>query len=268
MSISHFIITRFNLRRDAADERAINPAWLDERFALFDRFCFPSVKAQTSQHFRWLVLFDEQTPPQARARIREYERWPTFIPVFFAPASREQARQAVQAQLRGQPPASLLTTRLDNDDALSTRFIELVQRHADAPVPTLVEFPFGYVWHRDRLYLDRQDRNPFSTLVEPLDRQSDFRTIYAASHHDVGAGRRVVQASGDPAWIQVIHGGNVANRPRGIRTPMARLSNDFVIEREKLAQSESRVGLRLDVLRTTIRDRLRRTIRAPRGRAA
>jgi hypothetical protein len=268
MSYAHFVITRFNLRREASDQGAIDSGWLKTRFELFERFCYPTVRAQSSQNFRWLVLFDDQTPEQALERVRTYAQWPSFIPVFFPAGAVEQARQAVVTQLGSSRPRTLLTTRLDNDDGLCTSFIETVQRFADSALPTLVELPVGYVWHRDRLYLDRQERNPFSTLIEPLSGAEPFRTVYGAAHHDIGEGCRVVQACNTPGWVQVIHGGNIANRPRGVRRPMSDLSDRFSLDCAELARSERRVSIGLDMVRTIIRDGAMRAVRSVRGRRA
>jgi hypothetical protein len=268
MSYAHFIITRFNLRREASDGRAIDPGWLRQRFELFERFCLPTVQAQTVQNFRWLVLLDDQTPESALRRIDCYAKWPVLTPVFFAAGEREQARRAVEEQLGGSRPRALLTTRLDNDDGVCRTFVETVQRHADAAETTLVEFPVGYVWHDERLYLDRQERNPFSTLIEPLDGGGggEFRTVYGTSHHEIGQGCRVVEASAEPSWVQVIHGGNVANRERGVRTPMSALGEEFAIR--GVRPSESRVELGLDIVRSAIRDRVMRAVQGLRRRAA
>lgn len=265
MSCTHFIITRFNLRREATDRRALDPGWLGGRLDLFDRFCYPTVRAQTSQNFRWLVLLDDQTPELIVARVREYARWAAFIPVFFPAGTQRQARLAVLDQFAGSRPRTLLTTRLDNDDGLCDTFVETVQRHAGAASPTLVEFPVGYVWHRDRLYLDRQERNPFSTLIEPVDGVDGFRTVYGAAHHDIGEGCRVIRADEAPSWVQVVHGGNIANRARGVRRPMSELRGRFSIECSELARSESGMGIGLDKVRTIFRDRALRVVRSMRG---
>jgi hypothetical protein len=254
-SIEHFIITRFNLRPARQEGgRQLDPEWLGHRFDLFDRFCFPTVRGQTEQGFRWLVLFDSQTPEPARARIREYQRWPSFIPVYFPAGSDRQAHRAVAEHL-GRVPDILVTTRLDNDDGVSRTFVEDVRRHVDVAAPTVLEFPVGYVWHRDRVYLDRQPHNPFTTLAEPLDGRSDavFRTIYGGSHHDAELLGRVVEVTERPSWVQVIHEGNRFNHVRGIRHSIRDLSPGFDIEHRGLAERENRLALSLDRARTTVR---------------
>jgi len=54
MNYRHVMITRFNVMfRDLAHTRAagkgLDAAWLAERFDLFERYCLPSVLAQTCQ---------------------------------------------------------------------------------------------------------------------------------------------------------------------------------------------------------------------------
>ena len=65
---SHFIITRFNLNLYAQDKHDLptrTDRWLEHRFEVFERYCLPSVAAQTSGNFTWLCLFDAATPEPA-----------------------------------------------------------------------------------------------------------------------------------------------------------------------------------------------------------
>ena len=69
---SHFIITRFNLNLYAQDKHDLptrTDRWLEHRFEVFERYCLPSVAAQTSGNFTWLCLFDAATPEPYRSRI-------------------------------------------------------------------------------------------------------------------------------------------------------------------------------------------------------
>ena len=66
---SHFIITRFNLNLYAQDKHDLptrTDRWLEHRFEVFERYCLPSVAAQTSGNFTWLCLFDAATPEPTR----------------------------------------------------------------------------------------------------------------------------------------------------------------------------------------------------------
>ncbi len=257
--IAHYIITRFNLRSDASSVRAIDPAWLDRRFALFDQFCLPTIKSQTLLDFRWLLLFDSETPPSARRRIEELAQWKNISVIFMEAGAEDVGRAAVLMAMQ-EPPDILLTTRLDNDDGLASDYVETIRRFCDVSERTVLEFPVGYVWWEGRAYRDRQLRNPFVTLVEPLhtDSAPTFSTVYRGAHHESYKLGHVVEVSQEPGWLQVVHGGNLANRQRGVREPVSSLRGRFALDDALLAGKESAMGLALDAIRTRIVEEARR----------
>lgn len=264
-SMVHFVVTRFNLRPSVAvTGKALDVKWLESRFELFERFCWPSLKGQTEQNFKWLVLFDEATPEPIRQRIAGYARWPNFVPVYLPAGTEHSARTAVAKVLAGALPEVLITTRLDNDDGISLDYIEHIQRYAQATVPTVVEFPVGYIWHNDRLYRDRQPHNAFTSLIEPLKAcgATTFSTIYSGSHTEVENLGRVECVSNQPSWLQVVHGGNLENRPRGVRCSLRELDGRFAVEHAQLAAAEDALGLQLDRLRTALLTAVTDTLRA------
>ena len=72
-NFSHFLITRFNLNLYERDKHAAptrTARWLEHRFEVFERYCLPSVAAQTATDFRWLCLFDAATPEPSAAASR------------------------------------------------------------------------------------------------------------------------------------------------------------------------------------------------------
>ena len=63
MIIKHYILTRFNLcgrNRDKSKQSTLTKEWLHHRIKLFETYCLPSIKQQTNQNFKWLILFDYQ----------------------------------------------------------------------------------------------------------------------------------------------------------------------------------------------------------------
>jgi Putative rhamnosyl transferase len=216
---THLILTRFNVRWIIGPH---DTAWLAHRFELFDRFCHPSVRAQTSHDFRWLVFFDEDTPEPFRSRIDEYARWPVFTPVLIGRPSTEVYDAAIAAHLGGAD--HLVTTRLDNDDAIGRDFVARVQAAARPGTREFLNLPVGYVWHRGRLYRHEHPSNAFISLSEPA---AGFRSVWSTQHEDAGKVAPVHQVAGGPAWLQVIHEHNVSNRVRGRRVPAARVADEF-----------------------------------------
>jgi hypothetical protein len=271
-SVSHFIITRFNLRAPGeAGALQIDERYLGERMELFERFCVPTVRSQTRQDFKWLVLFAADTPAPFKARIERLAEWPPFVPVYIAPGTEHVGRLVVAPYL-DDSPRTLITTRLDNDDGLCRSYVEDIRRHADVQERTVLQFPRGFVWHRGRIYLDRQDHNAFSTLVEPLENgaHSPYLTIYKGSHSELHRLGRVVNVDDEPGWLQVIHGGNAENFVRGSRRPIGELRRRFDVVLPTAVDDETGAEIYLDrarVLATSTSTRLFRSLKSRLARA-
>ena len=263
--VKHFVITRFNLRSDdAASQRMIDPGYLGQRLDLFERFCLPTLRGQTRQDFKWLVLFAEDTPEAVKARVARYAaEWPNLVPVYL-PAGLEHVGRLVVAPYLDKSPQTLITTRIDNDDGLCRTYIEEVRRLEQAKDRTVAHFPFGYVWHRDRIYLDRQDHNAFTTLIEPLPQgvDSPFVTIYKGSHSDIAQLGRVVDLGQEPAWLQVIHGTNLENFVRGRRIRIGELAARFDVPVSASARGESSLEIGVDRVVTFAKSMTTRLMRS------
>ena len=94
----HLLITRFNIVQEwyqYANRNAANvqtDEWLEERFRLFDAYCYPSVAAQDTQNFTWIVLFNSETPDKYKQIITEYShRCPMMQHTYLEPFGDEDA---------------------------------------------------------------------------------------------------------------------------------------------------------------------------------
>ena len=253
--VRHFIITRFNLRGNEdtpSSAKMIDEAYLAQRLELFERFCLPTVRSQTEQDFKWLVLFADETPEPVKARVAAYAAaWPNLVPLYLPRGTGSVGPLVVRPYLDA-GPQTLITTRLDNDDGLARDYVAKVQRQALTGERLVLQFPAGYVWHNDRIYLDRQEHNAFTTLVEPLPQgsASEFNTIYKGSHSDIGRLGRVVDVDDEPSWLQVIHGSNLENYVRGRRERIDCLQVHFAVEGPTSGHRETQLEIVLDRIRT------------------
>lgn len=265
--VRHFIITRFNLRAmdpTPSSAKMIDAAYLSQRLELFERFCLPTVRSQTEQDFKWLVLFADETPDSVKAQVAAYGAdWPNFVPVYL-PRGASSVGPLVVAPYLDASPQTLVTTRLDNDDGLARDYIAKVRRHAVTNERLVLQFPMGYVWHKDRIYLDRQEHNAFTTLVEPLPQgnASEFNTIYKGSHSDIERLGRLVDIDAEPSWLQVIHGSNVENYRRGSRQRIECLQRHFAITAPDSGRQESGLEIVLDRIRTFVTGTATRALRS------
>eukprot|EP00831_Metopus_contortus_P085180 TRINITY_DN9843_c0_g1_i1.p1 TRINITY_DN9843_c0_g1~~TRINITY_DN9843_c0_g1_i1.p1 ORF type:complete len:272 (+),score=49.59 TRINITY_DN9843_c0_g1_i1:42-857(+) len=221
MDFHHFIITRFNVNiYDIDFPKRLEDTWLALRFELFQRYCFPAVKAQVNQNFTWLVLFDAETPARYKALINIFAKYANFTPVFCG--AFKSIMDTVRLKMREIAPEAgwFLTTRLDNDDGLSTGFVQCLHgvvaslNEADLkPSDTLfINFPNGLQYH-DREFYDFKDAT--NAFVSLLERSDAPHTVFWVDHPCIYDVAPVIQAETSPLWLQVVHGMNVYNYVRG-----------------------------------------------------
>jgi hypothetical protein len=220
----HLLLTRFSVK--IAGGRCHDRAWLDHRFELFERFCFPSVVAQSCQNFRWLAFFDAALPPDLRLRVAGYtQQFPRFQPVYVP----EFFTQKI-AQRSISPLASdfdyLITTRLDNDDGVATRFVEAVQSRFDQQTFEFINLPHGFILNGKSVYSWSHPANPFISLIED---SRNFQTVLCGCHADLGNLGHVQQVEETPGWLQVVHGQNIANQVKGFPVEAAEWAPHFSI---------------------------------------
>lgn len=210
MEYNHIIFTRFNVPSPGKEEVIRSDKnWLESRFQLFDKFCFPSVKGQTCADFTWLVFFDEHTPDRYKELISDYQkRLPSFTPVFVSTWNTEVVHSAIRRYLSKD---FLLTTRLDNDDAIHKDFVSTL-RDQDHEEGVYYNFSDGLTFNKGVAFSHKDLSNAFLSYFEKSD---GFQGVWKYAHPDVIQKFQVQQLKLEYAWLQVIHGTNVSNKVRG-----------------------------------------------------
>ena len=222
----HFIITRFNLKLIGLSGLDINgnptgtDIWLKNRFELFEKFCLPSVARQTNQNFTWMVLFDHIGIPNHIHKIEAYKTvCPQFQPFFFDKLTfSELLKKLTEAisLLLNDYDEYVLTTRLDNDDAIHIEMIETLQS-CFPKKNCYINFPYGYLYDTrdEKTYLLRRNNTHFVTRIEST--KGDFRTVMQGNHIHIDQLAPVYNVKTDkinPKWIEVVHNANVLNAIR------------------------------------------------------
>jgi Putative rhamnosyl transferase len=236
MSFTHILLTRFNVEAGyGAPNLRLDPKWLEYRFQLFDRFCYPSVCAQSNQNFKWLVFFDIQTPESFKPRIERYAQWKKFIPVYVHGYFSDSVLGTAIANHIERESSHLITTRLDNDDAITQNFVELIQLEFRTQDCEFINFTQGYCLHNHKLYQVEDRSNAFISLIEFLS-SSTPKTVLCVAHNKLDTIGKIRQIAHEVGWLQVIHHGNVSNIVRGNRQPLEFLGNHFAVSREAIMQ--------------------------------
>lgn len=248
LDFDYFVLTRFNADVGYG-KRGLDPEWLDLRFRLFEWFCASSVRGQSNQRFKWLVFFDIETPDRFKANIEEYSTYQNFIPIYVRGKCTDRTyREAILQHL--DPNAQyLITTRLDNDDAICQDYIQTVRDKFEAQALQFINFTYGYVWHDRKAYIHAHASNSFISLIEKIQEPTadGFKTVFCGvSHGQVNQVGPLVQVKTKPMWIRVAHGKNIINNVRGIRQPIAKLKEDFTISPECFPDRENLLLCHID----------------------
>lgn len=218
------------------------------RLQLFHRFTAASVAAQTTAPDRWLVLCDEN-PSWLPSIIRELVQLPflrivTVDEVFTASLIAKLVLDGTPRSAR-----TLITTRLDNDDAIAASFLRTVQKVSSGlEMPAVINCPWGVQMSDGRVYTRWDLSNSFASLVEP---RLGARTVFTDEHHRLRRQFRTVQVPQRGMWLQLVHGDNLANRVSGIRANPDGIHTNFPLDLE--LKPISGVSLRAFQIGTAVR---------------
>ena len=245
MELQHFLLTRFNIllwRQDKERRKVRTTKWLEHRFSLFEKYCLPSVKNQTCQNFEWIVLFDSMTPDNFKGRIACYQKdCPQLIPIFVEPENGWRFAAIFQKEITKRLKAKrVISTYLDNDDALNIGFVEDLQtRMSLFPDGTFLYYDEGCQFYTEHKYLMRihYPRNHFVSVVEDGNALT-LKGIYGYGGHysiDKREGTKVEHINCQPMWCEVVHEKNMINDANFLlRTGVVRdedlLKSEFAIE--------------------------------------
>lgn len=234
----HYILTRFNLRRDdwtitKNNEKVLSDSWLKDRFELFENFCFNSVKNQTNQNFKWLVFFDINTPDSYKQKVKEFEQsYANFVPLFID-GMNNFLPEIIQNIKKMDSEKYIITSRLDNDDCLHKDYVEIVQSYFDNQNHLAIDFIDGYTLQTGstvRFGLKKQLYNPFISLIE---KKENFKSVWFRSRHGSWKyEKNIISVAGKRLWLCVIHSSNKVNLFTGYCNVDSNILNEFNIKLE------------------------------------
>lgn len=223
-AFDHVVLARFNVRFQGQSPPGEN--WLLYRWGFFREALAASVARQTVRDLTWLVFFDRSTPGWLRDEIDGLSPG-LFTPVFLDEA---WSLAAVQREVLTVTSADyVITTRIDSDDAIATRFIEEVQSHFAHQRAQYINLLCGVqVDRRGWVYRVDFDCNPFISYIEKLEPDAAPRTVFQSFRHgDSQYHGSVLNVVSPPRWMQVVHGGNLANNVRGPRMLPRTITQNF-----------------------------------------
>lgn len=226
----HVVLTHFNLKlsqngvrcftEDKTQKSTQTKSWMDERFDLFERYCFPSLLNQKNKNFIWLCLFDKDTEEKYKKRIAEYQnKLPLFTPVYIGPSERDNLYEKTDPIIRQYLDPNheyIITTNVDNDDSLHQDMIDNIQKvFLQNPKESLYRFNYGYQYFvKHKLMLKMMyPHNHFLTLASKI---SSTPIIPVTHYGHANAHRKLPYTDilKNPMWMEIVHESNVNNSMR------------------------------------------------------
>lgn len=241
MAFDHFLITRFNLRNkdwsnDKNNQTVLNEEWLRYRYEIFEKFCFNSIKNQTTDNFIWLVYFDKNTPEKYREINRRLQQeFETFNPIYINSnqafifgllSDIEKFRECSSASY-------LITTRIDNDDAFHYRTIETIQNCFNNQTKIIVNLSQIYCLDLNSNETTKYHflSNPFLSLIEVNSIDLNRNHIFSRDHNHWRKDTKMISIEDDNVFcLQIIHERNVLNTLQGKYVIINDIQRNFNID--------------------------------------
>lgn len=121
----------FQIEHDSIEQRRAflyAPARMEERFALFEGFTLPALRAQTDPDFTFLIVIGDDLPAPYRARLDALTRDVAQVVIqSHAPGRHRDVMQQAINSVRIPSAEPSLQFRLDDDDAVSLSYIEALR---------------------------------------------------------------------------------------------------------------------------------------------
>lgn len=134
----------FQVRHDTIQERIAYlyaPERMAQRFATFEAFTLPCLRAQTDSDFKFVIIVGDMMPAQYLAHLHAITRdIPQITIQARAPGRHRKVMSSVINDMRTVDRDPTLQFRLDDDDAVAVHFVAELRRRAAQAQPILSEF--------------------------------------------------------------------------------------------------------------------------------
>ena len=197
-------------RAEMADEQRFaqlyDPLRMEQRFHFFENICLPSLRAQTEQDFRMIILASPEMPDDYKHRL---ETGVATLPqgeVHYSTA--EHVTPALNPRIQELTRNSLTTTfhfRLDDDDAIANSLVARMAQYCQVAVrDEMLTFPRGLllIEHEGQTHLLRKFEDNIAIGFGFFSQPGQLRNPYACQH---GNHYRNVPARIEPCLHSYIH---------------------------------------------------------------
>jgi hypothetical protein len=185
--MKHILITRFDYPSSYRN--------IEERIDLFRRFTVPSIQNQLCQDFTWAI----------KTKLPLSDLGLDGMNVVKIDSEKKLQEFALDERI--------ITTRIDNDDAVHTSYIAKIQFYAEKVKDgTFIDFN-GYCFdsRKNKIYKSNKYVKVTSPFVSVVENGLNMKGIYMDFHNRLDKHGPVLKLD-SRMWMQIIHDTNVSNK--------------------------------------------------------
>ncbi len=171
-----------------------NEQWLEYRWQLFETLALSSIDAQSEKDFTWVLGIDRDMPPSFRERLDELvaaRPWIRLLELELLDDFESEFKRwcLKEAEATGRPP--VLTTRIDNDDAVHRELFGEIRRAAyellanGSALPAAITAVSGYQWVPATGQGYRAYHHSHSIGTSLLESFDAFTSVYGKNHRRI-----------------------------------------------------------------------------------
>lgn len=188
-------------------QRGIEEDWLRRRLEIFLSITVPSVLCQTDTDFTWIIKCHPKTPDWAKKLLSDGPFIASYEEMEQHATINDQASCIFAKLIRKiTTDPEIITTRLDSDDAIPKKHIELVKKYAK---PNLfLDFSRGIVKNQWGIFVHYKPK--VSQFCSFLEHSDHLRTVYHKIHISIRL-NECIKNQVDFGWMQHNHTTNITN---------------------------------------------------------
>jgi hypothetical protein len=238
---THYLITRYNVpipgfQKDRTGTTTRDEKWLQHRFEFFEKFCLPSVIHQSNTDFQWLIYMDRNTPDKFYEQVRKAIHNQSNIALFQV-SDHKECLQHIDNVLKQALTPYVITSRLDNDDALGVAYIKTIQENFIEKDKVILNLLHGVGYNYEKqivTFLYNMRNNHFTSLIERQKKEGGHVTVRGFQHDEVPEDYTVINIPTIYSWLKVFHDRNVKSRTFGYPSLNSTLKEKFGLNNHAL----------------------------------
>lgn len=221
--IARFVLMRFNVEFPGYEHIDTNDLnWLEYRLRLAELTSFYSLKLQSLNKFKLIIMINSATPENFIDALKTATQGLDVFLFKAESAFLKNISSTLLDNVEGECMA-IQTSRIDSDDMFHPDYLRNINEYCDknnlfpeiANSPRYFRYPHGQDYLTNSATYNRifYPENAFGTLIEPL--SDSILTVFCAEHTLIS--KRFVSFSLDndrPMWCRILHGSNLLNKPR------------------------------------------------------